>query len=371
MFAVIPSMSAYGQEARPYAFAVAGTLLATLLLLRAIEVPSWPRWAWYGGALLLVALAHIVALTVLAAHAALLWQDARAGKDRRRRRWIVGTAVPLAVVLPLMAKGSTQKGAIGWIKADAEAVRELPERLFGSSVLALIVIALALVAAAVMARADRRPVVLLLTWAVVPPVFCYVTFPLLHVFLYRYLLFTVPAWVLLAAALPRLLPLMRRGAGAVVVAALLLPAVLGLIGLPDHRAVRHEERREPAFGAAARVVQANLQDGDGIVFAETRRNGRRAFAYLHATGVVGEPKDVLLGRPAHETGRFGATECVDTGGCLAGTDRIWLLTDAEPGPDRVDGLSASARTMLRTQFDRELVRSLRHVRVYLLERTAP
>ena len=371
VFAVIPSTSSYGQEARPYAFAVAGVLLATLLLLRAIDVPSWRRWAWYGAALLVVGLSHVVALTVLLAHAVLVWRDARTGPDGLLRRWLVGTAVPVLILLPLVAKGATQTANIAWIKADAHAVQNFPERLFGSSTVALIVIVLALMAGTVMAGKERRPAVLLLTWAVLPTVFCYLTFPLLHVFLYRYLLFTVPAWALLAAALPREIGLHADRRRSWSFAAVLVVIVVAVAGLPSQRDVRREEPKEPNFEAAARVVQADLQRGDGIVFAETRRNGRRAFAYLHATGVVGAPKDVLLGRPASELGRFDATECRDTAQCLAGTDRIWLLTDSKPGLDRVNGLSSRAQRMLTSQFDRRHVRTVRHIRIFLLERDSP
>ena len=369
MLVAVPSISAYGQEARPYAFAVASTLLATLLLLRAIDVPSWRRWALYGGALVLVALSHVVSLTVLAAHAALVAWDARAGRTGRGRRWLVSVAVPLAVLVPLMLKGSTQMGAIGWIEADGKAVRELPERMFGSATVALVVVVLALLAAA-MARVDRRALILLLSWAVIPPLFCYVTFPLLHTFLYRYLLFTVPAWVLLAAALPAVLTraVPRRWPAAV--GGLVLAAAVGVVGLPDQQEARRTALHEPSFGAAARVVQARLQDGDGIVYAVTRRNSRRAFAYLHATGVVGKPHDVLLDKPASDIGRYTAIECANTARCLAGTNRIWLLTDAVPGPVRVRPVSARAMSMLEAQFDRTFVRSVRHVRIHLLERVS-
>lgn len=366
MFAGIPTTSVYGQEARPYAFAVAGVLLATLLLLRAIDEPSRRgRWAWYGVALVVVALSHVVALSVLAAHAVMIWQ-ARGGDDRPMRRWVLSTAVPLVVLLPLMVKGSTQTGAISWIKADAEALRELPERMFGSATVALVVIALAVLAAAAL---RNRTVAVLLTWALVPPVFCLLTSPWLHLFLYRYVLFTVPAWVLLAAALPRAL---ARDARRWFVAAgtLVLSAVVGIVGLPDQEEARRLPLHEPGFPAAARVVEAGMRDGDGIVFAATRRDTRRAFRYLHATGVVGAPKDVLLGRTAQELGRFQGTECVDTAACLAGTDRIWLVTDAEPGPRRVMPLSSRAQAMLRAEFDAELVRSVGHLQVHLLRRTA-
>ena len=44
VFALVPSVSRFAQEARFYAFAVLATTLATLLLLRALDRPSASRW---------------------------------------------------------------------------------------------------------------------------------------------------------------------------------------------------------------------------------------------------------------------------------------------------------------------------------------
>ena len=75
IFAVIPSVSRYAQEARPYAFATLFAALATLLLLRAMERPTWLRWGCYALALAAVGASNLIALCVLAAHAAIVATD--------------------------------------------------------------------------------------------------------------------------------------------------------------------------------------------------------------------------------------------------------------------------------------------------------
>ncbi|MGY3516899.1 glycosyltransferase family 39 protein [Micromonospora sp. PTRAS2] len=70
LFAALPGTSRYAQEARPYAFVALFAVLATLLLVRALERPGWRRWAGYAAAVAALGLAHLVALTLLAAHAA-------------------------------------------------------------------------------------------------------------------------------------------------------------------------------------------------------------------------------------------------------------------------------------------------------------
>ena len=63
IFALIPSVSRYAQEARPYAFATFFAALATLMFLRAMERPGWSRWAIYAVVLGAAGAANLVAVT--------------------------------------------------------------------------------------------------------------------------------------------------------------------------------------------------------------------------------------------------------------------------------------------------------------------
>ncbi|MGW4499394.1 glycosyltransferase family 39 protein [Micromonospora sp. NPDC004336] len=69
LLAVLPGTSRYGQEARPYALATLLAVLATLLLVEALRRPGWARWAAYAAAVAGLGLTHLIALTLLAAHA--------------------------------------------------------------------------------------------------------------------------------------------------------------------------------------------------------------------------------------------------------------------------------------------------------------
>ncbi|WFF06922.1 glycosyltransferase family 39 protein [Micromonospora sp. WMMD1076] len=69
LFAVLPVTSRYGQEARPYALATLLAVLATLLLVEALRRPGRWRWAGYAVAVAALGLFHLLALTLLAAHA--------------------------------------------------------------------------------------------------------------------------------------------------------------------------------------------------------------------------------------------------------------------------------------------------------------
>ncbi|BCJ60442.1 hypothetical protein Jiend_38640 [Micromonospora endophytica] len=69
LFALLPGTSRYAQEARPYALATALAVLSTLLLVDALRRPGWARWAGYAAATTALGLTHLIALTLLAAHA--------------------------------------------------------------------------------------------------------------------------------------------------------------------------------------------------------------------------------------------------------------------------------------------------------------
>ncbi|MFI7070393.1 glycosyltransferase family 39 protein [Micromonospora sediminicola] len=79
LFAVLPATSRYGQEARPYALATLLAVLATLLLVDALRRPTWGRWAGYALAVAALALVHLIALTLLAAHAVVVLLTAARG----------------------------------------------------------------------------------------------------------------------------------------------------------------------------------------------------------------------------------------------------------------------------------------------------
>jgi mannosyltransferase len=151
VFALLPIVSRYGQEARPYAFAA----LSSLLVLRLLEKPdSIGRAAAYGAALTALGLSHMVALLVLPAHAACFVQITRAKpylsfQWQRIRNFALATAVSLTLVLALIVVGADQHGdQIGGDGTLSELVGLAQKMVAGSTVgaliLGLVIVALAL-----------------------------------------------------------------------------------------------------------------------------------------------------------------------------------------------------------------------------------
>jgi mannosyltransferase len=370
IFAALPSATRYGQEARPYAFAIGFATLATLLLLRALERPSWRRWLCYGGGVIVAGLVHIVTLTILLGHAVFMWRAFRTSGDLRLLRWLAGAFLAVTVALPLAAKGSDQSSVISWIRADATAVMTLPERIFGSWQVAVVVLVAAFLATLLLWSRQRGQVLLLLSLALFPPVICYVTFPILHLFLHRYLLFTVPAWALLAAALGFSLVRFtgrRTASFPVSLSALLVVAAVIMVSGPGQRAARHSPvYGEPDFRGAVTAVLAAAEPGDGIVYSGVTRNGRRAFDYEGRRTTL--PRDVLVERTSQQNGTFGAQECADPGLCIGATRRFWLVSATSANLDPLDGMPGNIQGFLLTAYTLSEFRMLEDVRIFVLNR---
>ncbi|GAA5194108.1 hypothetical protein GCM10023322_57690 [Rugosimonospora acidiphila] len=413
LLACLPAVCRYGQEARPYALVMAATVLAGLLLVRAALWPVWRRWWGYAAAMTAVALLHFVALTALVSHTYFVLRAMRGRRDFRILRWCVPLAVVVTVVLPLAAKGSHESSAIDWISADGKALAQLPGKTFGSGAVAAALLVLAGLGALALwlagpyapvfadARdratagngwpdgvrqdgagsdtaahelvawngASRDKAVMLVCWALFPPVFCYLTFPVLHLLLFRYLLFTLPAYCLLAAAVGHAALGRVRGARWLVpVLTFGLAVAIAFVGVPgQHAARRSPVVGEPDLRAAARVVAAHLRPSDGVAYAGTARNGRRAFAYELRGHPA--PRDIFLAVSSQQLGTFGAFECKEPGSCAGETPRIWLVSTAPDSADRFAQMPATTAALLHDEFTAQQEWRLTGVRVSLLVRT--
>ncbi|MFD0528675.1 hypothetical protein ACFQ1I_19445 [Kitasatospora arboriphila] len=198
-FALLPAVARYGQEARPYAFAVLLSLLAGVLLLRCLDGRSGAAWAWYGVTLTLAGAAHLVCLLVLPAHAAaVLTSWIRSRRAAVALNWLLATLLGLASISVLVLRGNSQSKQIAWNNPTRDDLVQLPRDLLGSWPAAAVVLALALLGL----WAARRHVGLLAVWALLPPLLTFATADRLHLFLDRYLLFTAAPVVVLAAAAP-------------------------------------------------------------------------------------------------------------------------------------------------------------------------
>ncbi|HCT76483.1 MAG TPA: hypothetical protein DGG94_03895 [Micromonosporaceae bacterium] len=288
LFAVIPSVSRYAEEARPYAFAICFAVATLLALLSR-------RWVLLAVFTTLTGLSHLIALLVLLAHLPLLRRPtpsassaddphphtSQSGADIEThgdvdhgavRAWAMAVGVGLLPVLPLAFVGAGQAGQVSWISSSWKSLVTLPLSLTRSAATAGILAALALLGL-LASRLDRR-VVALIVWAAAPPLVVFAVTP--QFFHHRYLLFTLPAWAMLAALSVRLL----SGSRQKVAAAAMCTAIL-LLGGRDHLALR----KSPGIGdqdyqAAAAYLSSHMSAGDEVLFdGYPDQRERFGFAY--------------------------------------------------------------------------------------------
>ncbi|PTA43497.1 glycosyltransferase family 39 protein [Micromonospora sp. RP3T] len=398
LFAVLPATSRYGQEARPYALATLLAVLATLLLVDALRRPSRRRWAGYAVAVAALGLLHLVALTVLAAHAvAVLLTAARgptaAGLDptdqprpdvldapppgdpgaaavhlaggaapasgRRVLAWWLLALLPAgALVTPLASTARGQRGRqLDWVDpARLPDLASLPGGLAQSGVVGGFLLGLAALGTVRLGRRALLPGAA----ALLPVLLLFTAGTLIPLWVTRYLLFIVPFGCLLAGAAlaaatpegtrsavagplesapPGTAPRGTRPGGTGLGAALAVIVLAGLLGLPDQAALRrtHEwPRSAPVdYAGAAGIVAAGERPGDAIVYSP--RDGW-LFPDLGLAYHLGSrlPRDVLVVRDQRADASLWATECGDPARCLAGVDRVWLVVTGR----RADPLAA-------------------------------
>jgi mannosyltransferase len=350
LLAVLPSTSRYGQEARPYALVTLLAVLATLLLVRALHRPTWPRWLGYAATLAALGLANLFAVSLLAGHAIAVLhdrRDRRAGvpvrwlRDGVPVRWVVAVGAAGLVLVPLAVLGRSQQGRqLDWVgRPGPAALVGLPGSVVQAGVVGGLLFGLAAVGAA---SRGRWGAVLGLS-VLLPAALLFVAGQFTPLFVPRYLVFVVPFGCLLAAG--TLAPLRWGAALAVVLTA-------GVLGAPEQAALRrtHESPRTAPvdYPAAVRIIAAHRRPGDGIVYAP-----RDGWAFLDlATAYylpADRPRDVLLAEDQVRRADLWATECAQPERCLAPVDRLWLLVRGEH-VDPLAGVPASRADPLRAGF---------------------
>jgi mannosyltransferase len=331
LFAVLPVTSRFAQEARPYAFVVLCAMVASLLLIRFMARPAVLIGLAYALTVALLGAFHLVGLLLLGAHAVVA--------RRRLAAWAVWAGCGVLPVLPLVWFGTQQSGQVAWIPpARLHTVLAAPQDLFVSGAVAGALIALAL-----LAFSRRWPVLALVSWAVVPLVTLAVVAQFTPLFWPRYLTYTVPAWVVLAAVTIGRLSRNRTIA---------MLAAVALLGAPAQTSIRMPDGHGQATRAAGTLIADHSQPGDAIAYSllESAAWVPRDLVERYVPAPR-RPRDVFAVSPQRVDGHLAARECADLAACLDNADppRVWVVrmrTQADP----LHGLGDAKEDLLRSRY---------------------
>ncbi|MCF3132583.1 glycosyltransferase family 39 protein [Streptomyces olivochromogenes] len=367
LFALVPAVSRYAQEARSYALVILLAALATLLLLRVLDRPRNPRrWAAYALTLVGLGLLHVIALSVVAAHACMLAAHAR----RDRSLWWKSALALLAVaacLAPVVLLGRSQVNIqLWWVPVpNGWALLTIWQDIFASGACAG-----ALIAFAALARSSHRAAPLLCAvWAVLPPVLVWLASQGdISYFRPAYLLFAIPAWALLAGAGLSAACHSWKAATAVLM-------VLAVLNLFDQRQVRqpfdHDGPIMQApldYRSAADLIRKHYRPGDAVVYDREHSWKIDAGVQYYLPRDL-KMRDVFLQRAPRQINQIDSVDCPLPDRCLKDEQRIWLLGHGAD-PDPFNAINQGQASVLRNRYSPAWSRSMAGMTVTLLVRRA-
>jgi mannosyltransferase len=211
LLAINPYHVWYSQEAKMYAMIVVLAILSSLLLVEALNRNTIRLWIGYVAVTTLMFYTHVTTILVFVAQAMFILATFQSWRDRLRPLLLSGAALTLPYIpIAIWAWRVVGGGARTW-QPDVslwEAVRIVGikfaanrSEVFIEERLALMMAALAILGAAALVARRRlnESGVLLITLAVIPVIGIYLASVRNSVFSDRYVLISLPAYLILAA----------------------------------------------------------------------------------------------------------------------------------------------------------------------------
>jgi mannosyltransferase len=357
VFAAIPATTYYAQTARPNAIAVATAASVVCLFFRAYDAPtSRIRWFLYGFSIVITGLVHFVSLGVLAAQLPIVFSLKRrfpwlVPNRALVKNWALTVFFSLLVLSPAFYFCAKQAGQL------REATLTLKTLAFFASSLTLNGnVGGLLIAALVIVWIRKRPYRVVLTlWVLLPTIFFFLTYGVLHIFRVRYFVFTLPAWTLISVVAFSSNVDRSKWRYA-------LPSVLFLAIVASSSSTKFYIRRrttarncqDAPYKKIATILTKNAELGDAIIYSSSssrQYHDRLGIAYAMRKYFM--PNDILVEKSAEVVGDFRARECRKIEKCVKKIpDRLWLLTRQMEG-SRWGDIAPSKYQFISSQFHEE------------------
>jgi mannosyltransferase len=306
LLATSPFIVKWSQQGRAYSLLVAWSLVATLLLLRALERASRRAWAAYGLSYAILLVTHAAAGILLApVHAMAIVQRRRSALPHGLLAGLIIAGVGLPWIAQLAMRTNNEASETAWIPFPS--VEYVLGSFLGVSGAAGVGLVLAVFGFWALRRGGSGGLASwLAVWALAPFVIALVVSIVRPVFLDRYLAIAAPAFAMLAAV--AVVTVSRR-------------VRIGMVCVT-------------AAATAAGLAVWYSSAGDGNWRGE---DWRRATTTVTARA---DEADAVVVVPwwAHDAAEYYGAEVTD----ISSADSIWVLHWSEGGPD----LPADVRTSL-------------------------
>ena len=373
-FAFLPQVSWFAQNAREGAVLTALACVASYCLLRALQRDAARgRWlAGYGGTLVALGLTNLFGLLLVVAHAVTLAWSRREYRVGRGfvLRWAVAVVGTVILVSPVAVVGYGQLRQIHWIKPPSLYALLSVERLIGDtipSVIVLVIVACAVVVSTGVVSPKRaapkqvspapaapkpaspgadRPrwaahwppglLSLALPWLLLPPAIL-LTASLIHpVYIFRYIVYCIPAAALLIGAA---LAALGRYAGPVAL------VVIVLAGLHSQLDERRVDGHDVNIRRADHLVARHERPGDALLNISAQSGPRKGSGERTLEGAypygLARLRDVSAGASPEQSATLGGTyaPAAVIRQRLSHVTRLWVVEWTTPKPVPIlDGL---------------------------------
>jgi len=364
----------YAQEARSYSLLVLLLIVSSYFFVSAIESGRRRDWNWYIVASSLAIYAHFFAILVVVAHWVALRVMTRTGvmalgpevrlQFRRAARLTALWTAPIWIFI-----ATTGAGPIAWIpRPHLGDVIGLLKKLSGNAETTLLLLYSICVIAGIVTgiisvrrkRPDSAGYIILACWFVVPIVVVLLVSMARPVFAPRYLIISMPAWIMLAAVgLDSMRPRLLAG---IVTAAIVW---FGVAGIRSYYKVDFDIGRNDVRSATTYILD-NSQSSDGIIFYSL--STRFPYDYYAAHTKSEAKPDILY--PGNNSGVgwrdfMGVPAAARVPNFVQGHARIWVVTTPlQPDDPRFAAFEAALEHQYRLTNTQEFP----YVRVMLVAR---
>ena len=350
----------WAHEGRSYAMTAALAVLATYLLVRAVDGDERRAWRWlalYAPAITLLGFMHLHGALLVAAHGVTLLM-ARPGA-RRLVSWLSAAVAATAPLVPFALAAGDQKDQVRWLPEPSwDLAWTQVQFLSGGRPSVAPVVALAAIGVVAGVRRHRagtggsRPgassppagpslPAVALPWLILPTLLLLAVSSVDDpVFYFRYTAYCLPATALLVGAgLAGILAAARRlSARPVVVPVVVVPLVVVAVAvaalvvpsLGDHAYIRKQGSRPDDTRRAADVVSAHARPGDAVVYLA----GIVRWSAAAYPDVFGRLRDVDMRVDPVTAANLGGRDVFprDLAPKLADVERVWVMNHRHLDP---------------------------------------